>query len=73
MKYGKGEMLTSEVKNELIQCLTKIVGDHQVKKIKYKLEIIFVLGEKEKYHWWNGEGIHDKKTVDWMNISAKIN
>lgn len=30
VKYGKGEMMTSEVKNELIQCLTKIVSEHQV-------------------------------------------
>lgn len=30
VKYGKGEMMTSEVKKELIQCLTKIVGEHQV-------------------------------------------
>lgn len=37
VKYGKGEMMTSEVKKELIQCLTKIVGEHQVIYIKFSI------------------------------------
>lgn len=37
VKYGKGEMMTSEVKKELIQCLTKIVGDHQVIYITFSI------------------------------------
>lgn len=28
VKYGKGEMMTSEVKKTLINCLTELVADH---------------------------------------------
>jgi len=34
-KYSKGEMLTSEVKQILIDVLTKIIVEHQVISLKY--------------------------------------
>ena len=39
-KYSKGEMLTSEVKNILIEVLQKIIGDHQTARKNVTLEMI---------------------------------
>lgn len=39
-KYGKGEMLTSEIKGTLISLLQKIVGDHQAARKNVTMEIV---------------------------------
>lgn len=40
LKYSKGELLTSEVKNLLIGILQKIVGDHQLSRKNVTMEIV---------------------------------
>jgi tryptophanyl-tRNA synthetase len=42
-KYGKGEMMTSEVKKILIEVLQKLVGEHQERRKKVTKEMVLEL------------------------------